>query len=198
MFLARIKESTQAFHNKLEQDLDVLHAISTMESYAALLQKFLCFYLPIEPRLLAVQKRYSLQVDIQQRGKSPLLLRDLSAIGMHHLIAHTLPLCETLPNLTNPAHLWGCLYVLEGSTLGGVHISKHIHKVLGLTPEHGCAFFSSYKSNVGTMWRIFTKDLEAYACRYHEEDSIIDAACETFVVLSQWLVKGVVNETSVS
>jgi heme oxygenase len=154
-----------------------------------MLQKFLCFYLSIEPYLLDAQYRYSLQLDIQQRGKSPLLLRDLSDIGMYHLIAHTLPLCETLPNLTNPAQVWGCLYVLEGSTLGGMFISKHINKVLGLTAEHGCAFFSSYESNVGIMWQMFTQKLEAYACRYHEEESIVDAACETFVVLSQWLLK---------
>lgn len=189
MFLAQIKASTQAFHTKLEQDLDIFHAVTTLESYAKLLQKFLSFYLPIEPHLLDAQNRYSLQLDIQQRGKSPLLLRDLSAIGIHDLIAHTLPLCETLPNLTNPAQVWGCLYVLEGATLGGTLISKHINKVFGLTAEHGCAFFSSYGSNVSTMWQMFTRTLDAYACSYHEEDSIIDAACETFVVLSQWLLK---------
>jgi heme oxygenase len=189
MFLARMKESTQAFHRKLEQDLDIFHTVTTMERYAQLLQKFLCFYLPIEPRLLDVQNRYGLQLDVQQRGKSPLLLRDLSDIGMHHLTAHTISLCKTLPNLTNPAQVWGCLYVLEGSTLGGALISKHINKVLGLIAEYGCAFFSSYERNGGTIWQMFTCMLEAYACRYHEEDRIIDAACETFVVLSQWLLK---------
>jgi heme oxygenase len=189
MFLARMKEATQTFHSELEQYLDIFHAVTTLESYAQLLQKFLCFYLPIEPHLLDVQNRYSMQLDVQQRGKSPLLLRDLSDIGMHRLIAHMLPLCETLPNLTNPAQLWGCLYVLEGSTLGGMLISKHINKVLGLTAEHGCAFFSRYESNGGNMRQMFTQKLEAHACRYHEEDIIIDAACETFVVLSQWLLK---------
>ncbi len=189
MFLVRLKESTQEFHRELEQSLDIFHRVITLERYARLLQKFLCFYLPIESQLLDVQTRYCLQLDIQQRGKSALLLQDLSDIGVHQLSTHTIPLCATLPKLTNPAQVWGCLYVLEGSTLGGVLISKHINKVLGLTAEHGCAFFNSYGRNVGPMWQVFTRMLEAHAYRYHEEELIIDAACETFVVLSQWLLK---------
>lgn len=189
MFLARIRESTQAFHVKLEHDLDIFHAVTTLESYTRLLQKFLGFYLPVEPHLLDIENRYDLQVGLQQRLKSPLLLRDLSGIASRQLTRYTVPLCETLPALTSPAQLWGCLYVLEGSTLGGTLISKHIKKVLGLTAAHGCAFFCSYGSNVGPMWQMFTRKLETYVCRYHEEHVIIDTACETFAILSQWLLK---------
>ena len=189
MFLARIKESTQVFHTALEHDLDVFHTITTLESYTKLLQKFLGFYLPIEPSLLDVQNRYIVSLDVQQRSKSPLLLRDLCDLGVPPLTVHTLPLCQTLPAVTTPAQMWGCLYVLEGSTLGGTLISKHITQQLGLTAEHGCAFFCSYGSHIGSMWRTFTHSLEAYACMSHEEDLIIDAACETFVVLHQWLLK---------
>lgn len=189
MFLARIRESTQTFHRTLEHDLDFFHTITTLESYTRLLQKFLGFYLPIEPSLLDVQNRYTLPMDVHQRSKSPLLLRDLRDLGMQPLNTHTLPLCETLPSLTTPAQMWGCLYVLEGSTLGGVLLSKHITQQLGLTAENGCAFFCSYGSQIGSMWRTFTRTLEAYACTSHEEDLIIDAACETFAVLHQWLLK---------
>jgi len=193
VFLARIREATQEFHGKLEHDLDIFHTVTSLERYTRLLQRFLGFHLPIEPLLLDVQNRYNLQLDVQQRSKSPLLLRDLREIGMQPWTAHTIPLCETLPDLTNPAQVWGCLYVLEGSTLGGALISKHFKEGLGLTADHGCAFFSSYGSNVGSMWRMFTRTLEAYACGHHEEDSIIDAACETFVILSQWLLKEIAN-----
>jgi heme oxygenase (biliverdin-IX-beta and delta-forming) len=195
MFLTSIRESTQAFHLKLERNLDIFHTITTLESYTGLLQKLLGFYLPVEPRLLAVQSHYDLHIHLQQRLKSPLLLHDLSDIASRQLTEHTVPLCETLPALTSPARVWGCLYVLEGSTLGGALISKHIKKVLGLTAEHGCAFFCSYGKNVGSMWRIFTRTLEAYVSHYHEENIIIDAACETFAALSQWLLKELENES---
>ncbi|MDQ2902851.1 MAG: biliverdin-producing heme oxygenase [Ktedonobacteraceae bacterium] len=187
MFLASIREATQAFHSKLEHDLDIFHTITTLESYTRLLQKFLGFYLPVEPHLLGVQNRYDLQVHLQQRLKSPLLLRDLSEIAAQQ--GTGVSLCETLPALTCPAHVWGCLYVLEGSTLGGTLISKHVTRVLGLTAEHGCAFFGSYGSHVGSMWQMFTRKLEAYVSTYHEEKVIIDSACETFAFLSQWLLK---------
>ncbi|MBA2284507.1 MAG: biliverdin-producing heme oxygenase [Ktedonobacteraceae bacterium] len=187
MFLASLKEATQALHRKLEHDVDIFHTITTLESYSRLLQKFLGFYLPVEPRLLGVQNRYDLQVHLRGRLKSPLLLRDLSEIAAQQVTG--VPLCETLPTLTCPAHVWGCLYVLEGSTLGGTLISKHITRELGLTAEHGCAFFGSYGSQVGSMWQMFTCTLEAYVSTHHEEQIIIASACETFAVLSQWLLK---------
>ena len=189
MFLARIRESTQAFHSQLEHDLDLFHAVTTLESYISLLQKFLGFYLAVEPHFLEVQNQFDLLVDLHQRLKSPLLLRDLGKIATPQDTNYTVPLCETLPVLTHPAQVWGCLYVLEGSTLGGTLISRHINNVLGLTAEHGCAFFCSYGSHVGSMWQRFTYTLEAYASTSHEEHVIIDSARETFAILSQWLLK---------
>ena len=51
-----MKEATQEFHRELEQSLDIFHTVIILERYARLLQKFLCFYLPIESQLLDVNQ----------------------------------------------------------------------------------------------------------------------------------------------
>lgn len=52
--------------------------------------------------------------------RAPLLLRDLSDLGVLPP-----PLAKNLPKM-EPAAQWGCLYVLEGSRLGGSMLARRV------------------------------------------------------------------------
>ena len=81
--------------------------------------------------------------------RAPLLLEDLADLGA---VADPLP--KNSP-MTEPAAQWGCLYVLEGSRLGGAVLAKRV----------GAGLPSRYLSagHVDDSWRAFLKALEAAA-----------------------------------
>ena len=55
----------------------------------------------------------------------------------------------------------GALYVLEGSTLGGRYIARHVESVLGLVPGEGDAYFQGHGEATGSMWREVTGQIAA-------------------------------------
>ena len=98
-----------------------------------------------------------------------------------------LPVCSTLPRVATFADALGCLYVLEGSTLGGQFIRREVAARLGLTPDRGCAFFAGYGERTGAMWKAFGAAVTAHAdARPEDRDVIVAAAVETFTRLDEW------------
>jgi len=98
-----------------------------------------------------------------------------------------LPHCAALPALATEAEGLGCLYVVEGSTLGGQVITRQLLKSLGLTAENGVAFFNGYGAETGLRWKAFGAWLEEGAAQLDHDDAIIAGANETFRTLGDWL-----------
>jgi len=97
-----------------------------------------------------------------------------------------------LPEVKSITEALGCLYVLEGATLGGQVIGRHLKKNLALDEDRGCAFFCSYGDEVGLMWQSFQETLRSYCSKYGstEEAQLVKSACETFASLDYWLFEG--------
>ncbi len=49
----------------------------------------------------------------------------------------------------------GAMYVVEGSTLGGQYIARHVEQTLGLEAGRGNAYFRGYGDQTGAMWKSF-------------------------------------------
>jgi heme oxygenase len=81
----------------------------------------------------------------------------------------------------------GTAYVLEGATLGGQIITRHLQQELGIQPECGGAFFHSYGASVAPMWREFVEVLNTYPATEDEQVALVASACETFSSLEAWL-----------
>jgi len=119
----------------------------------------------------------------QPRRKLPLVRSDLLALGVRDV--------DGLPCLSpqiGPATLeraMGSLYVVEGSTLGGRLIGRWLQNAPWLPPG-GLAYFNSYGSDVGLMWRAFQEKLVETAVSA-SQDEIIQAAKHTFDCLNAWL-----------
>ena len=83
------------------------------------------------------------------------------------------------------AEAFGCLYVLEGSTLGGRVISRHVQSRLGSDVPR--AFLDAYGSRTGERWQAFRAAL-AGAPRNRDVDArIIAGARATFEAFTAWL-----------
>jgi heme oxygenase len=76
---------------------------------------------------------------------------------------------------------------MEGSTLGGQIIARHVAAHLGLRPDHGLAFFSSYGEAVGARWKETREALVCFAEETAAEDAMVEAARRTFTALAAWL-----------
>jgi len=183
--MAELKSATRAQHEAAERIVGFEDAIRDRLSYRRLLEKFYGFYAPIEKRLANVRDLQNAVPDVQSRMKTRLLIADVKDLGGN---VCDLPLCSTLPALANVAESIGCLYVLEGATLGGQILSRQAKGALGIGADNGARFFSSYGQQVGAMWKRFSKEADAY-CDLHPEAraALLKTAADTFSTLSQWM-----------
>ena len=186
--LLRLKRDTQSIHCSLEERVDLLNSVRTTGSYRALLENFYGLYCPYETALQqSMPTIHQWLPDIQSRTRIEALRMDLTILGNsspHNLSQATIPPLQTI------ADMFGCLYVLEGSTLGGQIISRHIHEKLNYTPDSGCAFFNGYGSNIGAFWMKFCSAIEAYSATHPEDnDAIVASATRTFQTFYHWTAR---------
>ncbi len=177
MILAKLKEATRTQHENLENTVDVMNQMFSLEDYKTLLTKFYRFYAAIEPRVAANDLEKA-GFDFAVRRKTPLLEKDLKALGIFEDAQNGL--WTDLPALDSTAKAFGSLYVMEGATLGGQVIMRHLKQHLDITPENGGAFFNSYGAEVGPMWKSFCATATEFAEANQDDETIVNAARETF------------------
>jgi len=156
----------------------------TREAYCELLAGFYGFIAPAEESLLRSGACEQTQVHFSGREKTPILVKDLENLGLPTPMVISK---DAALNLSSPAKALGYLYVMEGSTLGGQFISKHLKKHLGLDAENGAAYFNGYGSETSARWKEFCGALIASAASLNQDDAIVESARVTFEGLQQWL-----------
>jgi heme oxygenase len=190
MILELLKDQTRHLHDQVERTVDLPARLRSAERYTALLTRFYGFYGPLEDRLAAVEGSTS-GLEFEARRKAPLLHDDLAVLGLGDGELLSLPRCGYLPTVTDTGDALGCLYVLEGATLGGQVVRRQVEQRLGLSPGRGCSFFGSYGERVGEMWREFRRFLEGYVTATPGAgDRVIAAAVGTFASLDRWVAEG--------
>jgi heme oxygenase len=187
MILQRLKRDTASQHEQIERRIDLLARMSSRAMYRVVLMQFYGLYVPVEAALDQVDGLPLVLGDLAARWKTDLIARDLAALGVSASEILALPRCTALPALTDVAHALGCLYVIEGSTLGRQVITRLIASELGITVDGGGAFFHSYGAMTGPMWRSFGAGLAAYATTPEREALIVASAQETFGAFERWL-----------
>ena len=190
MILKRLKLATSACHTALEDQLPLMKDDLSLSSYRQFVGRFFSFYAPLESQLMVSPHWRSLAFDYTARQKTPHLTLDLLALGSSSAELAATPRCTNLPVLTTPEDLLGCLYVIEGATLGGRIITRQLQTQLGLTPESGCAFFDGYGAQTGSNWKAFCTMLSNHADLHADENrhaAIVAGANRTFETLTLWL-----------
>jgi heme oxygenase len=177
----------------------------TRAAYAALLRRMLAFHLAVERCVSDGPPVQTFGVDIAERRRSPLLLADLAAldavagcesaagaadegaaVGAGAAAGATLP---ALPAQCSAAGVLGCLYVVEGSTLGGRELALRLDHLLPAGDVAGRAFLFGHGARHGAMWRAFCAALEACGTDAGRQVEMTDAALATFGAFEAWFTQ---------
>ena len=200
--LTRLRLETRSEHEAVERELDFMGAL-TDNTYRQRLVQFYGFYRPLEAALQTrcAEQSDSCSLDVSQlplllpRLHKSLLLRQ----DLHHLGITTAGLaqCRSLPSIQTHAEVLGCLYVLEGATLGGRMITQHVQATLGITPTTGGSFFDGYAGQTGRMWNAMRQTLLSAAVDAQVENAMVASAIATFTCMRGWCESSPVRKNSV-
>lgn len=189
--LKSLKAATSSRHAALEQRWPLLDPNLSIASYHRFVQWLFGFYSSLETELLAALSGCTNCFDYDSRQKTPQLRQDLLVLGDTETTIANLPRCRQLPALMNESQLWGCLYVIEGATLGGQIIIKHLHRNLGLSANSGASFFDGYGTQTSARWKAFCAAVPVYGeDSAGDRDAMLSSANQTFDALSEWLFPG--------
>jgi heme oxygenase len=178
-----LKTFTTSSHQKLEKSVvKLIHTLQTSADYSYLLNLFYRYFAGLE-RLIERQNIKKYLPDYDERRKANLLLEDLLAL---HLSSPEI--CEKayLPFIDSPFQALGAIYVMEGSTLGGVYIIKMIQKKLSGN-KNIFHFFSGYGDRNPLMWSRFKKALDHSTVEEEEMALILSGAEDSFHKFYEWI-----------
>jgi heme oxygenase (biliverdin-IX-beta and delta-forming) len=125
--------------------------------------------------------------DFPARRRAHLLRADLRALGSTESSVEEIGRCTRLPAILNQDAALGCLYVQEGSRLGGVIISRELERRFGIGERSGASFFSSSGPEVGGLWKEFCSLLRQRVEGEPARHQCLEAAEETFASLEFWI-----------
>lgn len=187
MFIQNLRAATADSHKQLESNnlsLALLSDNVTEGIYCNYLIKLYSFVKGFEEIIYPPLSQHFF--NLSQRKKAHLIHEDLDIYNITNENCKILKesfLKETYPDIFSSA---GGLYVLEGSTLGGQIIVKHLQKKLapGFTKS---AYFSAYQHKTGSMWKEFLQQLTSLPKSDIEEQQIITGATKTFQIINSLL-----------
>ena len=180
--LTRLRLETRGEHEAVERVLNLMDTALGAAAYRQRLAQFYGFYGPLEAAL-HVRCSPQLTTLLPRLNKTTLLRQDLQRLGLN---AAALPLCNELPTIQTEAEVLGCLYVMEGATLGGRMITQHVQKTFGIMPATGGSFFDGYGHDTGRMWQDMRQLLLGCAVDTPTENAIVANAIATFASLRGW------------
>jgi heme oxygenase (biliverdin-IX-beta and delta-forming) len=189
----RLKTETRPHHERTEAVVRLMDAHLTPADYLRHLEAFHGLYLPLEALLAGPLSALGPELDWEARRKTALLEEDLRAMGHDTASLERLPRAVPLPAVPGLAEALGAAYVMEGSTLGGQLILRHLTRHFGPDARVGTfAFFRAYGDQVGPMWRAFGAALTHASARADSltfDDAVVQGARDTFDTFTTWLAR---------
>ncbi len=122
-FMARLKDAIMPLHDEAE-NYGPLNAVVTgsvsLDAYQRILQLLYGYVEPAEEEIELQVARENPAFDYSARKRIPHLVKDLNFFGISSQDLQRIPLCRNLPPLDSFDSALGCLYLFEGSRLGGL------------------------------------------------------------------------------
>lgn len=187
MFIQNLRAFTADCHKQLELNSlsQALLSSNVNETiYCSYLIQLYSFVKGFEQYIFPELGQYFF--NINNRKKAFLIEEDLIAFDITidtHTLLEDVFFRNTYPNVYLAA---GALYVLEGSTLGGQIIVKHLHKAMPQCMVNA-SYFSGYQQRTGSMWKEFLQQLAALPQSTQHEQQIINGAITTFKIIDSLL-----------
>jgi heme oxygenase len=190
--MQRLRQATRSAHDGIEGALPLLAPGLTTLRYVSVLQALYGFYAALEPLSHRIAGASCAALALETRAKVPLLVADLTVLGSEPDDILALPTCQHLPIVTLPSQAMGVFYVLEGATLGGQSIRRHLLNTLDSHAIRGIAFFTGYGAQTREMWtRLGAHIDEADGL---DLDAAVVAATQTFQTLERWLIASLATQ----
>lgn len=172
---ARLKAGTEQQHREIESIIDPLKNFCSLTAYKSHVLKSWRFYRSTESDLGALDWS-AVGIDFAARRKLPLLERDLGALGIPR---PPTPDDWAPSTLIDMDFALGFMYVVEGATLGGQVISRHLAK-LGIGPDTGGLFFNGYGARTGEMWKSFQVSAANFCVTEEQVGQAVNGAKSAF------------------
>lgn len=188
LFIKNLRQETAASHQHLEDNKlskALLSPSLALSDYQAYLSALYAVTIACEDQVFPAISH--IVPDLQDRYKSGKLIEDLSFTGLSDVQIDALPVYQF--EFSSAAEALGIMYVIEGSTLGGRILYKHVHETLGLSFEKGAAYFWGYGAQTGILWKSFISALSQFAVENNTRPHITQSAVKTFITIDNWLSK---------
>ncbi|NOG70530.1 biliverdin-producing heme oxygenase [Roseicella sp. DB1501] len=185
---AALQAATGAIHERLH-GLPALAALAAgrldRAGYAALLRRFLGFHRGAEATLARAPDLAPWGIHLAERRRAWLIEADLATLGAAAGGAGSVPGLAPLPVLDSAARALGCLYVTEGSTLGGRQLARALD---GLLPpgEAGRRFLLGHGARHAVLWRECCAALERCGADPGRRAAMLEGAAGTFAAFAAW------------
>jgi len=185
--LQTLKSETRPHHERAERVVRLMEPGLTPAGYRRHLEALYGLYLPLEGALAARLSGLFPELRLPERWKLPLLETDLRALGHDEASLARLPRLPSPPPLPGVPEALGALYVLEGATLGGQLLLRHLTRHFEGVPVGGFAFFRAYGETVGPMWKAFGEALPRACPDPALAPRVVRGAQDTFEAFEAWL-----------
>ncbi|NIR53195.1 biliverdin-producing heme oxygenase [candidate division KSB1 bacterium] len=186
----RLKIETREHHQYLESlpfFTILMEEKLPLESYVGLLRAMAVVHAVLEHELPLLANPVISAVWQEEMRRLPFLEKDLSFIETKNIgdvpeaAKHALQLAEKIRlwSTPNSVNLLGCLYVLEGSTLGAQVLRPKIAKLFNLRTE-GLSYLSSYGNDTAPRWKKFKQRMNAVDLSEQQRKTVVETAHEVF------------------
>src|SRR4051812_92708 len=180
--LQLLRTGTASEHQDVERTLDLLDPGLQRSRLVGVLDRMHGFWAAAEAGLDEWAGRHpadAAAVDWPRRRRAALFVRDLRALDADG--ASDRP---ALPAVHGTDEALGRMYVLEGSTLGGTFIDRHLAGLPQLADVRLRAF-TPYGTETGAMWHAFRRVTRHRVADGGDAGAVVAAARHTFAVLAE-------------
>ena len=191
----RLKDLTQDAHERMHGHDGFGAAASGAigpGDYRDLLARLYGFHAAFDEAMARAPARLSREIELPERSRASLIAEDLAGLGAS---VEGLPLCPDLPQMRSEGDYLGALYVVEGSTLGGVLIARALEARVGANRR----FFQGHGGEHGRLWRSFVARLDRLDAEPEAAADAERAAVAAFAAFETWMAdwRGAYKEAAV-
>jgi heme oxygenase (biliverdin-IX-beta and delta-forming) len=183
--LTVLRSATAGAHEQVENTLALMDPCLHRDRLVAVLARLHAFWRSAEAGLDDWARREPADartVAWSARRRAHLFARDLEALDAGRPTGRG----PDLPPVEDTDQALGRLYVLEGSTLGGTFIARHLATLPTLGPGVRLGAFSPYGAGTGAMWHGYRRVTRVRIAAGGDAARLVEAARSTFAALAVW------------
>jgi heme oxygenase (biliverdin-IX-beta and delta-forming) len=179
--LQKLRQETEGDHRTVEGAVPLTHEGLSVAQYVQCLRQIYGIVAAWEQRAAELAPPW-LQPTLIARQRRSLLERDLTWFGVTRRDDRR----PKLPRMNDLPSLFGTMYVMEGSKLGGRFIARHVETALHLSDGQGSAYFQGDGDRTGPMWKEFCEILKVRIAE-DQTEAVVLSAKAMFATFGAWM-----------